>query len=327
MDRVNTASIVESCRALPGVSVEDREDGASLRLRSPEGRGRMDFYPLFPGLTLARIAVEAPSWPAPQLEACTPEAKGPLLINYCLRGRCELILNDRRHVFLTAGQVSLTERFAQKEYLYPGRLYEGVELFLDPETAEAGVPLLREGFDLDLTALRQRYCPGGETFLADLPLPEELVDRLLRTESAAGRKTGVIDLLALLLSEESPAKAVQPVYRTRSQVEIARQTERLLMEDLAHPPTLRQLAERFGVSEGSVKNYFFSVYGESVSRYTARRRMALAAELLRETRLSVIEVAGRAGYLNQSKFSAAFRRAYGRSPLEYRREGKLPGKE
>ena len=188
------------------------------------------------------------------------------------------------------------------------------------------MPLLREGFDLDLTTLRQRYCPGGETFLADLPLPEELVDRLLRTESAAGRKTGVIDLLALLLSE-GPAKAVQPVYCTRSQVEIARQTERLLTEDLAHPPTLRTLAERFGVSEGSVKNYFFSVYGESVSRYTARQRMALAAELLRGTRLSVIEVAGRAGYLNQSKFSAAFRRAYGRSPLEYRRAGKLPGNE
>ena len=145
MDRVNTASIVESCRALPGVSVEDREDGASMRLANPEGRGRMDFYPLFPGLTLARIAVEAPSWPAPQPGPCTPEARGPLLINYCLRGRRELILNDRRHVFLTAGQVSLTERFARKEYLYPGRLYEGVELFLDPETAEAGVPLLREG--------------------------------------------------------------------------------------------------------------------------------------------------------------------------------------
>lgn len=77
MDRVNTASIVESCRALPGVSVEDREDGASLRLANPEGRGRMDFYPLFPGLTLARIAVEAPSWPAPQPGPCTPEARGP----------------------------------------------------------------------------------------------------------------------------------------------------------------------------------------------------------------------------------------------------------
>lgn len=77
MDRVNTASIVESCRALPGVSVEDREDGASLRLANPEGRGRMDFYPLFPGLTLARIAVETPSWPAPQPGPCTPEARGP----------------------------------------------------------------------------------------------------------------------------------------------------------------------------------------------------------------------------------------------------------
>ena len=77
MDRVNTASIVESCQALPGVSVEDREDGASLRLANPEGRGRMDFYPLFPGLTLARIAVEAPSWPAPQPGPCTTGSPGP----------------------------------------------------------------------------------------------------------------------------------------------------------------------------------------------------------------------------------------------------------
>ena len=49
MDRVNTASIVESCRALPGVSVEDREDGASLRLASPEGRGGWTSTPSFRG--------------------------------------------------------------------------------------------------------------------------------------------------------------------------------------------------------------------------------------------------------------------------------------
>lgn len=46
-------------------------------------------------------------------------------MNYCTRGRCELVLNDGRHVFLTAGQISLTERFAQREYVYPGRVYGG----------------------------------------------------------------------------------------------------------------------------------------------------------------------------------------------------------
>lgn len=77
MDRVNTASIVESCRALPGVSVEDREDGASLRLANPEGRGRMDFYPLFPGLTLARIAVEAPPGPPPNRAPARRRPRAP----------------------------------------------------------------------------------------------------------------------------------------------------------------------------------------------------------------------------------------------------------
>ena len=65
------------------------------------------------------------------------------------------------------------------------------------------------------------------------------------------------------------------------------------------------------------------MFGQSISQYTMYERMKKAAHLLTETNLSVLEVANRVGYENQSKFAAAFRRSRGSSPLEYRRAGKL----
>ena len=252
----------------------------------------------------------------------------PVIVNYCTRGRCELVLNDSKSVFLTAGHISLTEKFALNEYVYPSRVYEGIELFIDPETVRHGLPVLREGFGVELAALREKYCPDGETYIARLPLPDTLSSRLFDTagaESAMGTvqlKTGVIDLLALLLHGQPQPR--QPVYYTRSQMAIAKQIEAIITGDLSQPHTVREFAERFSVSESSVKNYFHGVYGQSISQYMTGQRMLLAAKLLARTKLSVIDVAARVGYLNQSKFSAAFRRAYACTPLEYRRSQHLP---
>lgn len=288
----------------------------------------MRFIPLFAGVTLALISVNAPSWPAPAPESSAPEAKGPLIVNYCTRGRCELMLNDNKSVFLTAGHISLTEKFALNEYVYPGRVYEGIELFIDPETVRHGLPVLREGFGVELAALREKYCPDGETYIARLPLPDTLSGRLsdnAGAESAMGTvqlKTGVIDLLALLHDQSQPR---QPVYYTRSQVAIAKQIEAIITGDLSQPHTVREFAERFSVSESSVKNYFHGVYGQSIAQYMTGQRMLLAAKLLAQTKLSVIDMAARGRYLNQSKFSAAFRLAYACTPLEYRRSQRLLG--
>lgn len=323
---MDTSEIVDRCRSLPGVTVNSAAGYTELLLSGSDGDGRMRFIPIFHGVTLAQISVTAASWPAPQPERCTPDTKGPLIINYCVRGRCELLLNDNRHVFLTVGHVSLTERFAQNEYIYPGRAYEGIELFIDPDVASAGLPLLRDGFGVDIPHLREKYCPDGETFIAKMQLPEPLLGRLSAPEadlSSVGAKTGVVDFLAMLL-QDGAAKQEPQVFYTKTQVEIAKQAERIITADLSKTHAVREFAELFFISESSVKNYFFGVFGQSISQYTLHRRMLLAAELLQETRLPVIEVANRVGYLNQSKFSAAFRREFSRTPLEYRREKNFP---
>ena len=107
---MNTVEIIRECRRLPGVSVSTSGECTELILSTESGNGRMQFVPLFDGVTLAVIEVHSVSWPAPKLPHSTPDVNGPLIINYCIRGRCELVLNDNKSVFLSAGQISLTDR-------------------------------------------------------------------------------------------------------------------------------------------------------------------------------------------------------------------------
>lgn len=325
----NTAEIMRQCQTLPGVSLSEKDGYTELHLATSEGSGTMRLLALFPGITLALISVNAPVWPAPIPDALDPSAKGPLIINYCTSGRCELVLNDNRSVFLTAGHISLTEKFARSEYVYPSRAYKGIELFIDPEPTPEGLNFLRKNFDVDPAALREHYCPDGTTFIAKMPLPETLLERFQDGGSAAspvqiiGFKTAVIDLLASLQHGAAPTQAEPLTYYTKSQVEMAKQIEAAVSRDLSSQHTVKEFAALFSVSESSIKNYFRGVYGQSILQYATQQKMLHATKLLSETTLPIIEIASRVGYENQSKFSAVFRKKFGVSPREYRQWHKL----
>ena len=64
---------------------------------------------------------------------------------------------------------------------------------------------------------------------------------------------------------------------------------------------------------------FKAVYGKSLAAHIKEHRMELAARLLRETDMSVAEVAERVGYESQSKFSAEFKKSTGVLPTELRK--------
>ena len=76
----------------------------------------------------------------------------PLLqtvLNHCVTGICEIILNDENFVYVKTGEISLTERFARKQSFYPCRIYEGMEFFidLDTQTAQSNLLYLRWNTD------------------------------------------------------------------------------------------------------------------------------------------------------------------------------------
>ena len=82
--------------------------------------------------------------------------------------------------------------------------------------------------------------------------------------------------------------------------------------------TLTDLQEVFHVSGTQIKNTYKARFGESLYADTKARKMRAAAKALRETEDTVLEIAGRFGYDNASKFAAAFRSVMGVTPLRYR---------
>ena len=112
---MNIDEIIRKCVEVPGISIERGEYSAGLFLNEKDGKGFVTFFPLFPGLTLAYISVNAPLWTAPDLRGEGSDEKGPLLLNYCVTGRCEIILNNGNFVYVTDGDLSLTEHFAQRD--------------------------------------------------------------------------------------------------------------------------------------------------------------------------------------------------------------------
>ena len=79
----------------------------------------------------------------------------------------------------------------------------------------------------------------------------------------------------------------------------------------------RTMAAAFGVSATSLNEYFTRTYGSTIATYLRRRRMEEAATQLAQG-AKVTEAATYVGYANPSKFAAAFKKAYGVPPREWK---------
>ena len=103
------------------------------------------------------------------------------------------------------------------------------------------------------------------------------------------------------------------------QVKIIREIHDHLTEHMEQRVTIEELAHRYLINPTTLKTVFKEVYGSSLAAHMKEHRMERAAALLRETDLSVAEIAGQVGYESQSKFTAAFKEQFGQLPKEYRR--------
>src|SRR5258705_2157050 len=83
--------------------------------------------------------------------------------------------------------------------------------------------------------------------------------------------------------------------------------------------TLEELACEAGLSRAAFVRNFSASVGEPPHSYLTRWRMGIAAQLLEDTDLRLIEIASRVGYRSEFSFSRAFKSARGVSPTQYRR--------
>jgi AraC-like DNA-binding protein len=114
--------------------------------------------------------------------------------------------------------------------------------------------------------------------------------------------------------------SVKPIVRDRGPV-VVQAMQRHLMDNLARPVTVQEVAAAVHLSERHAERLFRAVTGASLMSTLRRLRLELAAQLLLDHALTVTQVARACGYSDVRPFSTAFRRHYGRTPGEYRRTG------
>ena len=83
--------------------------------------------------------------------------------------------------------------------------------------------------------------------------------------------------------------------------------------------TMEELSAQYDISVSALKQCFKGVYGTAIYTYMRNYRMDLAATLLTQTDEPITTIAGKVGYTNTSKFSEAFKKIKGKTPLEYRK--------
>ena len=111
-----------------------------------------------------------------------------------------------------------------------------------------------------------------------------------------------------------------PQWRSEAQqVQLIRQIHDYLLTHMEQRITIEELTHLYPINPTTLKTVFKEVYGNSLAAHMKEHRMEKAAALLRETDMSVAEIAGQVGYESQSKFTAAFKEQFGQLPTAYRR--------
>jgi AraC-like DNA-binding protein len=87
----------------------------------------------------------------------------------------------------------------------------------------------------------------------------------------------------------------------------------------AHPWTVNELAEEAGLSRSTLTERFARYLDQGPMAYLADWRLELAAEALRTSDRSVLQVATDVGYDSEAAFNRAFKRRFDTPPARYRR--------
>ena len=299
------------------LKIEHIDGGSVCTLEYAGGTGVMTCYPVFPGVDLIYNEFRAF-----QCVEYQKEARNLIEINHCRRGRYECVFNGTEYGYLGEGDMAASLLRSRRDIAsFPLGYYEGAEVLVDCGKA---VPFFRSVYSdlaIDFDSIRGRlFRDNWYVILRTTPRIAHIFDELYAADihgSPGYRKLKILELFLFLNEESRPVR--EGKYYTRDQIRKIKQIRDRIVKDCARHTTLQRLAQEHRISRTFLQSGFRAVYGKPVYSYLREYRMDFAARMLRETRKSVTEIAGAVGYDNVSKFSAAFQRQMGVTPLKYRK--------
>ena len=299
---------------------KDGEDTYNcFHLENESGVGDIALYRVFPGIELVYNDMH--------MAYCNKKQKpasGVMEINYCKEGRCECLFGENQYCYMGAGDLSfcsLQDNSHQSEF--PTAHYHGITVTIAFSKMTEEMKHVLELLSVDLERIRELSLQRDFTMVRANATIEHIFTELYTVPDKIRYgyiRVKVLELL-LVLTELNPEEdATDRMHFPETQIEAVKQIHAFLVGHFSEHYTIDYLSERFEISPTVMKKCFKGVYGDSVYAYMKRYRLQVAERLLRESKLTVGEIAAQIGYLNPNKFTSAFCDEYGVPPTEYRKK-------
>jgi AraC-like DNA-binding protein len=152
--------------------------------------------------------------------------------------------------------------------------------------------------------------------------PSPLVSALLKSLVASPREGFALEetALAVVAAAQTQATGISPA-PSSSQRDRSMAAARYIESHAAEAVSLTAVAQEVGLSPFHFLRSFRHAIGLTPHQYLLRMRLIHAITLLRDTELSITELAYRSGWGDLSNFIRTFRREIGCSPRVFRRNG------
>lgn len=126
------------------------------------------------------------------------------------------------------------------------------------------------------------------------------------------------ELLSLhFQNDEATAEENCPFLVDERDVLKIREAKDIIIERMANPPTLQELANEVGINLKKLKEGFKQIYSDTVYSFLFNYKMEHARQLLENNRYNVNEVGIKVGYSTSSHFISAFKKKFGTTPKQY----------
>lgn len=249
---------------------------------------------------------------------------GTVEILFCIRGSLSLHrssgqtdrLGNRGILLLSA-----CDRLAEADVSGP---LEGVCLCIDQCAASESLRALCRIYDLPITMQQVGQLMDQWEGLCLIPAQAwsqatfQFLQRLEPKNRARYCIMKCFELLYLLYLGRAETGR-RPMLQPSTHIpQTAKDMQEFLLDHLSEKLTIQDLSRQFHLSPTACKTCFHTYCGQPIHQWVANQRLERAAQLLRQSRLSVIEVAQAVGYSGCSQFNAAFKKKFGETPSQFR---------
>ncbi|MEG0249358.1 MAG: AraC family transcriptional regulator [Peptostreptococcus sp.] len=245
-------------------------------------------------------------------------------INHCREGRFECVLKDGTITYMEAGDfaINLISNRAI-ESVFPISHYHGLTFYIIPSEFDEELLFLEKMFGLKYNDILESLCSENTLFIKRAtPEIQHIFFEMYRVPNdiiISYLKVKFQELFLYLTTVDKNIAYDERAYFTKSNVDVMKKIHEYILDKYYETNTYEELSLLFNVGTTTMKNCYKSIYGESISDSIRKKRLETAANLLKNAKISVTDIAIKIGYADHSKFSKAFKKMYNITPSEYRK--------